>query len=75
MDKKNDSDIMIYAKAKMKHVHVIKSSEVEVDQFSNVEHEKEHESIRINAPDELEEGKDYKDAVVGTRRGVSIKNS
>ncbi len=73
MDKQNDSDILVYAKAKMKYVNVIKSSEVEVDQFSNVRHEKENKNIRINVPDELEEGEEYNDAVVGTIRGVSIK--
>ncbi|GAL84750.1 hypothetical protein MYP_1978 [Sporocytophaga myxococcoides] len=74
MNKYNDSDILIYAKAKMKYVNVIKSSEVVVDQFSNVRHEKENKNIRINAPAELEEGEEYKDTVVGTIRGVSIKN-
>ena len=69
----NEADVFMYAKAKMKRLHVTKLTDVEVDQYSNLKHEKQHESLRINAPDELEDGKTYKDATIGTKRGVSIK--
>jgi hypothetical protein len=71
--KNNTSEIMIYAKAKMRHVHMIKSSKVIVNQFCNVEHNKENENIRINTPDELIDGEEYNSAVVGTKKGISIK--
>ncbi|WP_028979626.1 hypothetical protein [Sporocytophaga myxococcoides] len=74
-NEQDSSDIKIYGKAKMKHVNVIKSSEVEVNQFSNVKHDKIHEYIRINVPYEMQEGEEYHDAIVASKRGVSIKIS
>ncbi len=74
-DKQNTSDISIYAKAKMKCVHLIQSSKVEVNQFCNIDHEKENEITRNNVPDEMQDGEDYYDAIVASKRGVSIKKS
>ncbi|MBO9700228.1 MAG: hypothetical protein J7604_08460 [Sporocytophaga sp.] len=74
-DKQFTSDVVIYAKAKMKYVRLIKSSKVEVNQFSNIDHDKENERTRINVPNEMQDGVEYYDAVVGSKRGVSIKKS
>jgi phosphopantetheine adenylyltransferase len=74
-DKRKTSDVIIYAKAKMKCVHLIQSSKVEVNQYCNIDHEKENEITRINVPGEMQDGEDYYDAIVASKRGVSIKES